>query len=313
MKLRYLLYSLILAALVLSIYALLPNTLSQEKTILITRGTSKKEIAEKLAKEQIISLPSLFLILSKILTLDSYIQAGEYNIKPSSSPFDIINMMKHGDVVIRKIAIPEGFTTFQIIELIQNNLILTGEIKTSYKEGDFLPNTYFYTLGDTKQQMLDKMHQALIEALKNLWPYRSDMSLKNYQQVLTLASIVEKETKFADERALVASVFYNRLKLGIRLQADPTTIYAITQGKYTLERPLNNKDLQIISPFNTYTTAGLPPSPIANPGIDSIKAVLNPASTNYLYFVANKEGKHTFSAKLTDHNKHVKNYRQLRK
>ena len=170
MKLRYLLYSLILAALVLSIYALLPNTLSQEKTILITRGTSKKEIAEKLAKEQIISLPSLFLILSKILTLDSYIQAGEYNIKPSSSPFDIINMMKHGDVVIRKIAIPEGFTTFQIIELIQNNLILTGEIKTSYKEGDFLPNTYFYTLGDTKQQMLDKMHQALIEALKNLWP-----------------------------------------------------------------------------------------------------------------------------------------------
>ena len=160
--------------------------------------------------------------------------------------------------------------------------------------------------------MLNKMHNALVEVLDSLWPARSqDIPLKDYQQVLTLASIVEKETRFADERTLVASVFYNRLKLGMRLQADPTTIYAITQGKYILERPLTKKDLQIISPFNTYTTAGLPPSPIANPGIDSIKAVLNPATTNYLYFVANSEGKHTFSAKLADHNKHVISYRKL--
>lgn len=312
MKLRYLLYCLVLAALVLSTYALLPNTLSQEKTIIVTKGTSKKAIAKNLAKEQIISLPSLYWLLSKIMTLNSYIQAGEYCIPPNSSPLTIINMMKRGDVVIRKITIPEGFTTYQIIALVQNDPILTGEVKIAYKEGDFLPNTYFYTLGDSKQEMLNKMHQALIEAIDILWPARSqDIPLKNYQQVLTLASIVEKETRFGEERTLVASVFYNRLKLGMRLQADPTTIYAITMGKYILERPLTKKDLQIISPFNTYTIAGLPPSPIANPGIDSIRAVLNPAITNYLYFVANSEGKHTFSAKLADHNKHVASYRKL--
>lgn len=314
MKLRYLLYCLVLSVSFLCTYALLPNSLSQEKTILVAKGTSKKEIATTLANEQIISLPSIYWLLSKILTLDSYIQAGEYSIPPNSSPLNIINMMKKGDVVIRRITIPEGFTTQQIIALVQSDQILTGEIKTTYKEGDFLPNTYFYTLGDTKQEILNKMHQALTEALDNLWPSRSqNIPLKNYQQVLTLASIVEKETKFDDERTLVASVFYNRLKLGMRLQADPTTIYAITQGKYVLERPLTRKDLQIISPFNTYTTAGLPPSPIANPGIDSIKAVLNPATTNYLYFVANSEGKHTFSAKLADHNKHVTSYRKLGK
>ncbi len=312
MKLRYLLYCLVLAALVLSTYALLPNTLSQEKTIIVTKGTSKKAIAKNLAKEQFISLNSLYLLLSKIMTLNSYIQAGEYCIPPNSSPLTIINMMKRGDVVIRKITIPEGFTTYQIIALVQNDPILTGEVKIAYKEGDFLPNTYFYTLGDSKQEMLNKMHQALIEAIDILWPARSqDIPLKNYQQVLTLASIVEKETRFGEERTLVASVFYNRLKLGMRLQADPTTIYAITMGKYILERPLTKKDLQIISPFNTYTIAGLPPSPIANPGIDSIRAVLNPAITNYLYFVANSEGKHTFSAKLADHNKHVASYRKL--
>ncbi len=314
MKLRYLLYCFVLSASFLCAYALLPNSLSQEKTILVAKGTSKKEIAMTLANEKIISLPSIYWLLSKILTLDSYIQAGEYSIPPNSSPITIINMMKRGDVVIRRITIPEGFTTQQIIALVQSDQILTGEIKATYKEGDFLPNTYFYTLGDTKQEMLNKMHQALTEALDNLWPSRSqNIPLKDYQQVLTLASIVEKETKFDDERILVASVFYNRLKLGMRLQADPTTIYAITQGKYILERPLTKKDLQIISPFNTYTTAGLPPSPIANPGIDSIKAVLNPAITNYLYFVANSEGKHTFSAKLADHNKHVMSYRKLGK
>ncbi len=313
MKLRYILYCLTLISAILIAYALFPNTISQEKTIVINKGTSRKEIAKTLAREKIISLPSLYWVLSKILTLNSYIQAGEYNIPAKSSPLNIINMMKQGNVVIRKITIPEGFTTFQIIELVQNDPILTGEIKTNYKEGDFLPNTYFYTLGDTKQQILDKMNKALIKTLENLWSCRSDMLLKNYQQVLTLASIVEKETKFPDERALVASVFYNRLRLGMPLQADPTTIYAITQGKYTLERPLNKNDLQIISPFNTYKTRGLPPSPIANPGIDSIIAVLNPASTNYLYFVANSEGKHTYSVKLHDHNKHVINYRKLRK
>jgi UPF0755 protein len=313
MKLRYILYCLTLISAIFITYALFPNTASQEKTIIVNKGTSKKEIAKTLAKEKIISLPYLYWVLSKILTLNSYIQAGEYNIPAGSSPFNIINMMKQGNVVIRKITIPEGLTTFQIIELIQNDPILTGEIKTNYKEGDFLPNTYFYTLGDTKQQILDKINQALIKTLENLWSCRSDILLKNYQQVLTLASIVEKETKFPDERALVASVFYNRLRLGMPLQADPTTIYAITQGKYTLERPLNKNDLQIISPFNTYKTRGLPPSPIANPGIDSIIAVLNPASTDYLYFVANSEGKHTFSAKLHDHNKHVMSYRKLRK
>jgi UPF0755 protein len=314
MKLRYIFYCLFLLAISLSIYSIWPNSYSDKKTILITKGTSKKVIAEMLAKEQLISYPTLYWLLSQFLTINGYIQAGEYEIPPGSSPLSIINMMKNGEIVIRKITVPEGFTTFQVLSLVQNDSNLIGTIQKKYQEGAFLPNTYFYTLGDTKQAMLDRMHQSLIAVLNQLWVTRAQtIPLKTPQEILTLASIVEKETKFDDERPIIASVFYNRLKLGMRLQADPTTIYAITEGKYILDRLLTRKDLQINSPFNTYVVAGLPPSPIANPGISSIQAVVHPADTTYLYFVANSEGRHSFSTKLNDHNRYVQDYRKLGK
>lgn len=289
------------------LYAFIPSN-NETKNILIAKGMSKAEIAQILAKEQIISAPPLYWLLEQIMTINHILQAGEYAVPAGASPYSIVAMMRRGDVVIHKITIPEGFTTQQALETINSDSGLLGQVQKQYQEGSFLPNTYFYTLGDTKQQMLDKMQQSLHEAIAELWPARTNQSLTQ-QQMLVLASIVEKETKFDNERPLVAAVFYNRLKKGMRLQADPTTIYAITKGKYILERPLSKKDLQLQSPFNTYTTSGLPPTPIANPGIESIKAVLNPAMVDYLYFVANNEGGHSFSANLAQHNKNVQSYR----
>ncbi len=312
MKLRYILFCLLGVCASFCLYTILPGNSKQEKIILIAKGSSKVDIAKALAKEQIIRLPSWYWLLSQILTIDGYIQAGEYKISAGASPFNIIMMMKSGEGVIRKVIIPEGFTTYQILELVKNDHNLAGNVTTQYKEGDFLPETYFYILGDSKQAILDKMHSAMLSTIERLWPQRAiNLPLESAQQTLIFASIIEKETKFDDELPLIASVFYNRLKLGMRLQADPTTIYGITAGKYTLERPLSKKDLQTSSQFNTYIISGLPPAPIANPGIASIKATLNPAHTQYLYFVANAEGRHSFSTKLSEHNKHVQNYRKL--
>lgn len=307
MKPKLITILILLPIIALCLYAFIPNN-SETKNILIAKGTSKSEIAQILAKEQIISAPPLYWLLEQIMTINHVLQAGEYAIPAGVSPYSIIAMMRRGDVVIHKITIPEGFTTHQVLAAINNDQGLLGQVRTQYLEGSFLPNTYFYTLGDSKQQMLDKIQQSLRDAVIQLWPTRTNQTLTQ-QQMLVLASIVEKETRFDDERPLVAAVFYNRLKKGMRLQADPTTIYAITMGKYILERPLSKKDLQIPSPFNTYTSSGLPPTPIANPGIESIKAVLNPAVVDYLYFVANSEGKHSFSASLAEHNRNVQSYR----
>lgn len=307
MKPKLITILILLPIIALCLYAFIPNN-SETKNILIAKGTSKSEIAQILAKEQIISAPPLYWLLEQIMTINHVLQAGEYAIPAGVSPYSIIAMMRRGDVVIHKITIPEGFTTHQVLAAINNDQGLLGQVRTQYLEGSFLPSTYFYTLGDSKQQMLDKIQQSLRDAVIQLWPTRTNQTLTQ-QQMLVLASIVEKETRFDDERPLVAAVFYNRLKKGMRLQADPTTIYAITMGKYILERPLSKKDLQIPSPFNTYTSSGLPPTPIANPGIESIKAVLNPAVVDYLYFVANSEGKHSFSASLAEHNRNVQSYR----
>lgn len=292
------------------IYAIAPISGPTDKTIIVTKGESKLEIAKNLHKNKVIWWQNGYWFLEQLMSISGYIKAGEYNIPANSSPFSIINMMIEGNIVIRKITIPEGWTNTQIIDLIKSETNLQGSITKSYEEGDFLPNTYYYNLGDTKQQMLDKMHLALTEQLELLWPTRSlELGIKNHKQLLTMASIIEKETKHDEERPLVASVFYNRLKIGMPLQADPTTIYAITKGKYTLDRPLTKTDLKIDSPFNTYAVRGLPPTPIANSGIQSIKAALNPAKTNYLYFVANGDAKHSFAAKLDEHNHNVRVYR----
>lgn len=315
-KIKFALTIAILAIIALTISIYLPGPLQEQKSVLISRGSSYK-IAKTLQENGVIRSKILFWLAAKASNISNRakMKAGEYLIDPRSSIIKIISKMQQGDVLIRKITIPEGYTTSQVIDLINKEVNLIGSINKVYKEGDFLPETYFYTYGDSKESILDKMQKSMQTSLNNLWEMR-DKSLayiNNKNEALILASIVEKEAKTDDDRYKIASALFNRLAKGIKLEADPTTIYAITLGKYYLTRPLTKKDLSIKSPYNTYFAKGLPPTPIANPGTKALRAVLNPIKTDYLYFVvADCQGNHAFSKVFAEHSKNVSAYRKLK-
>jgi UPF0755 protein len=220
-------------------------------------------------------------------------------------------MLVSGKSVLHRITIPEGLTVRQVLDRIKQEEVLVGDINENILEGYLLPETYFFTYGDKRQMIIDRMHKNMQTTINELWEKRSDnLPFKTKEEALTLASIIEKETGIDSERKKVAAVFINRLKKGMKLQADPTTIYAVTSGKIDLNRSLSKKDLMIESPFNTYYSFGLPPHPIANPGKASIEAALNPASTKDLFFVVSIDGAgHKFSDNLTEHNNNVREYR----
>jgi UPF0755 protein len=186
---------------------------------------------------------------------------------------------------------------------------LTGEIP-DFGEGEILPETYTFMKGETRENIVNQAKKALEDTIKEIWAQRAEnLPLKTPQELLILASIVEKETGLPDERDMVASVFVNRLKIGMRLQTDPTVIYAITQGKSELGRPLYKKDLSFDSPYNTYLYEGLPPTPICAAGKEAIYAAAHPLNTDYLYFVASGNGGHNFAKSLSEHNKNVQIWR----
>ena len=203
--------------------------------------------------------------------------------------------------MVRKAIIPEGYTAFQINKYISGLEGLKGEITQQYPEGYLMPATYFYYWGDSRQSILDRMHKEMTSFLNN-------NQITNPREILTLASIVEKEARVDEERPIVASVYLNRMKIRMPLQADPTVIYAIYAGQTDFRHNLTKQDLSYDSPYNTYTNRGLPPGPIANPGKAAIQAVLSPASTTYLYFVADGVGRHRFATSLIEHNKNVQIY-----
>lgn len=289
-----------------------PKTLTSPAEIIITRGSSLNQTARLLEKRKIISNAKLFVLYGRLNHLSSKLKAGEYRFTGSNSIKDVAQKLKDGDVIKRTITIPEGKSLVEILEIINNHPHLTGDITIALKEGDILPETYHFIRGTSKDEIIKKskqaMQKALDEAYQNL-PQNSPIKTKN--EILILASIIEKETGLKAERALVSSVFINRLKIGMRLQTDPTVIYAITNGKMDLNRPLYKKDLSYDSVFNTYIYAGLPPSPICSPGIDAIKAAVNPADTKFLYFVADgSTGGHRFATSLNEHNNNVALYRK---
>jgi UPF0755 protein len=189
---------------------------------------------------------------------------------------------------------------------------MEGDVTTTPAEGELLPDTYFYSWGDSRERMLARQRRAMTELLKELWEKRApNLPFKTPQEALVLASIVEKETGVADERPRIAAVFINRLKRGMRLQADPTTIYGLTQGKAPLDRPLTRADLEAHNAWNTYVIDGLPATPIAIPGRAAIRAVLNPTPSNDLYFVSDGNGRHVFASTLAEHNRNVAKLRQV--
>jgi len=242
----------------------------------------------------------------------SRLRAGEYQIPAHASMRDVMGILVQGKALLYKVTIPEGLTSQQIVERLKADAVLTGDISEVPQEGTLLPETYSFPRGTTRQQIVDQMRRHQEQVLDELWDQRApNLPFTSREEAMTMASIVEKETGRPEERRLVASVFVNRLRKGMRLQSDPTIIYGITGGNGSLERPILQSDIDKATPYNTYQVAGLPPTPIANPGRASIEATLNPAETDYLYFVADGTGGHVFSSNLAEHTRNVAHWREV--
>ncbi|MCE2715828.1 MAG: endolytic transglycosylase MltG [Pseudomonadota bacterium] len=286
----------------------------QHFSFIIQKGDSTQTIAKNLKSQKIIPHIIGFLtgaVATKVMRKP--LKHGEYLIEPKITLWQIIQKIIKGNVVVHYVTIPEGLTVYEISQKLESIPILTGSVELP-PEGTALPQTYDYYWGEPRQQVLQRMIKAMESLKSKVWPiYMKSSALKNWEEILTLASIVEKETGISDERSLVASVYFNRLLIGMPLQADPTVIYAITNGKTSFYRPIFKTDLSSDSPYNTYIKRGLPPTPIACPGEASIMAVLQPAQTDYLYFVANETGGHAFSTNLKAHNQNVQVLRKIEK
>lgn len=297
-----------------------PGPLAEEKLVLIDRGAGVSGIATKLNEAGVIDQPLVFKLAARITGKAGSLKAGEYAFPGHIPMKTALQMMFDGDVYDRKVTVPEGLTSYQVVELIRKVDDLEGEVADIPPEGSLLPETYSFITGDTKAGKIDEMRAAMTKTIDELWETRAPgLPITTKEEAITLASIIEKETGVPEERRRVAGVFINRLKQGIALQTDPTVIYAITKGKIQdkgmgpLGRRLLSKDLDIDSPYNTYKYPGLPPGPIANPGRASIEAALHPEEHKFIYFVADGSGGHIFSETLAQHNENVANWRKVRR
>lgn len=289
-----------------------PGPLAYGAVLVIPEGTPLKGVSNMLADNNVIKYPEIFTLIIRVAQFEKQAMAGEYAFAPAMSPFQVFEKISSGDVVVRNITIPEGVMTSQVAKILESNQMMTGEIPADLKEGELLPETYGYSRGYSRAKIIARMQDSMNKYLENAWESRAEgLPFANKYEALVLASIVEKETAVAAERKRIAAVFVNRLRKNMRLQTDPTVIYAITEGKFVLDRPLTYQDLQLNSPYNTYVISGLPPTPIANPGKASIDAVMNPLETSELYFVADGTGGHSFASELKEHNANVAKWRKI--
>ncbi len=288
---------------------------AEDRTFLVEPGNALSTVAQRLEEQGLISNAMVFRLGAVALNRDAGIKAGEFNIAARSSMSDILRELTEGRAIQYQVVIPEGFTSWQVVERVNADENLTGNISMLPPEGSLLPGAYAYRRGDTRESVIARMAEAMDEALIEVWESRAeDLPLETPEELLILASIVEKETGLASERPQVAGVFINRLRIGMRLQSDPTIIYGITQGQSTLGRGLRRSEIDQVTPYNTYQIDGLPPGPIANPGIESLRAVANPDEHDYLYFVAKgalpSDG-HVFAETYTEHQRNVAAYREI--
>lgn len=290
-----------------------PGAIPSEKFILVESGQGFRGITKQLQQEGVIRQRWVFEAFHLLTGQHRDFKAGEYRIAPAMSMRAISDMMVKGEVVRRAVTIPEGWTVKQAIALLNEAEALEGTITSLPEEGSLLPETYQYTRGDTRAALLARMQEAMRKKIEAAWSSQATASiLQTPEDMVTLASIVERETGVADERAQIAAVYLNRLRIGMKLQADPTVIYGIERERgMALGRPLLYKDLESNSLYNTYRYVGLPPTPICNPGVASLEAVVHPADTDAIYFVATGEGdgRHYFASNLNDHNRNVARYR----
>ena len=294
-----------------------PGPLTGDAVLVIPRGASVRSIAALLAAEGIVGDATLFSLGVRSFGGERPLAAGEYAFLPAVSARDAMKILQSGKVIARNLTIPEGLTTLQVLAMVGAADGLQGDLPAVAEigEGALLPETYQYVRGERRVDILTRMQKAMGDTLDQLWRGRSEDAapLASLREAVILASIVERETGKAEERPRVAAVFLNRLRRGMRLQSDPTVVYGLSQGAGVIGRPLTRADLAADHPYNTYIHAGLPPGPIANPGRDSLAAVLQPAQSKDLYFVADGTGGHAFARTLAEHNRNVARWRRVQR
>ncbi len=292
-----------------------PGPAQSAAVVLLPKGASVKAIADQLAEAKLIADPNVFRVAHRLFAGKKPLRAGEYEIPAAASAAAIVRVLQEGEQVVHKLTVAEGLVVREVAEIVTGAANLAGSLPEPLPpEGTLLPETYHYHHGDGRADMLRRMGQSMRDTLDQLWAARNRATpLRDKIEVLILASIVEKETGVAAERPRVAAVFLNRLKKGMRLQSDPTVVYGLTLGGAPLGRALTRADLDRPTPYNTYQIDGLPPGPIANPGRAAIAAVLEPADTDELYFVADGTGGHAFAKTLDEHNRNVRKWRQFQK
>ena len=292
-----------------------PGPLQEDKVVIIPSRAGMTDIADILQKEGVID-NNRWAFIGGVFALKarSELKPGEYAFQKNASLRDVIGTMVDGKVVQHAVTIPEGLTSEQIVTRLSDNDLFSGNVREVPREGTLLPETYKFPRGTSREQVIARMQQTEKRVLAEIWERRNpDIPVKTPEQLVTLASIVEKETGKADERSRVAAVFVNRLRQKIKLQSDPTIIYGLVGGKGTLGRPIKRSEITQPSPYNTYVIDGLPPGPIANPGRASLEAAANPARTRDLFFVADGSGGHVFTETYDQHQKNVAKLRAMEK
>ena len=292
-----------------------PGPLQEDKVVNIPARSGMSDIADTLQREGVID-NNRWAFIGAVFALKarSDLKPGEYQFLKNASLRDVIGTIVDGKVVQHAITIPEGLTSEQIVGRLTDNDIFAGSVHEIPREGTLLPETYKFPRGTTRDQVIARMQQAQKRLVAEVWEHRNpDIPVKTPEQLVTLASIIEKETGKADERSRVAAVYVNRLRQKMKLQSDPTIIYGLVGGKGTLGRPIKRSEITQPSPYNTYVVDGLPPGPIANPGRASLEAAANPARTRDLFFVADGTGGHSFTETYDQHQKNVAKLRAMEK
>ncbi len=293
-----------------------PGPTTGEVTVVVPRGTGVEDISRLLMERGLIAGEAdrlLFKLGAKLTGLATRLRAGEYLFPAGVSLRGIADLMARGAAVVRRLTLAEGLTSAEATELLSRTEGLEGALSATPEEGSLLPETYHYSWGDDRADIVRRMQRGMDEALDRLWEKRASDAPASKRDALILASLVEKESGVAAERPRIAAVFRNRLKLGMRLQSDPTVLYGRERPDGAVERTITQSDLARATPYNTYVIDGLPPGPICNPGRAAIEAALNPAPSNDLYFVADGSGGHAFAATLAGHNKNVAQWRKIEK
>lgn len=304
--------SVYLGLTVFSKYLDQPGPLVTESFVFIAPGTGVRAMGDQLQQEGVITQPYAFAVAVKLWNVSGQLKAGEYQMPPHITLRQVIGKLVKGDVYRRQVTIPEGLWASEVAAILNNADSMTGEVSAP-AEGSVLPETYAYIRNDDRNKVLAQAQRAMTKTLDALWETRAPgLPFTTKEEALTLASIVEKETRVPAERARVAGVYINRLRKNMRLQSDPTVIYAVTKGAYKLDRVLY-EHLEADSPYNTYRVTGLPPGPICSPGEAAIAATLNPETNDFLYFVADGTGGHIFAKTMNEHEANVVKWRAIQK